>query len=54
MGDAEPFGDARGVVDVLPGAARSLAPQRRTMVVKLQGDADDLEAALGQQRRRHR
>ena len=46
MGDAEPLGDARRVVDVLAGAARALAPDRRAVVVELQGDADDLKAAL--------
>ena len=50
MRDAEPLGDARGVMDILTGAAGALAPQRRAMVVKLQGDADHLEPALDQQR----
>ena len=48
MGDAEPVGDARRVANILPGAARPLSPGCGPMVVKLQGDADDFEAALGQ------
>ena len=54
MRDAEPLGDARGVVDILPGAAGALAPDRGAVVVQLQGDADDLEPALDQQGRGHR
>ena len=54
MRDAEPVGDARGIVDILAGAAGALAADGGAMVVELQGDADDLEAALDQQRRRHR
>ncbi len=54
MGDAEPLGDARGVVDVLPGAAGALARDSGAVVVKLQRNADDLEAALGQHGRGHR
>ena len=54
MGDAEPAGDRGRVIDVAAGAARSLTPERRAVIVELQGDADHLKAALGQQRRRHR
>ena len=41
MRDAEAAGGAAGVMDVLPRAARSLAPQRRAVVVELERQADD-------------
>ena len=44
MRDAEPVGDAAGVVDVLAGAAAALAAGGLAMVVKLQRDADDVMA----------
>ena len=50
MGNAEPFGDLAGVVDVLAGAAGALAMRRRAMVVELQGDADDVVALAAEQR----
>src|SRR5438477_11917885 len=49
MRDAELPGDARRVVDVTPGAAGGFAPYCGAVVVKLQGDADDLDALLDQQ-----
>ena len=52
MRNADPVGDRAGVVDVLAGAAGALALRGRTVVVKLQGDADDLMARLRKQRRR--
>ncbi len=54
MRDAQPLGDARGVMDVLPGAACALLRQGRAVVVELQRDADDVEPLLDQQRRGHR
>ena len=47
--DAEAFGDTPGVVDVLAGAAGALAVRRRAVIVKLQGDADDVVALALQQ-----
>src|SRR5579883_1757383 len=43
MRDAEALGDARGIANVGAGAARALAPDRRAVVIELQGDADHLE-----------
>jgi hypothetical protein len=54
MRNADPLGDVAGVVDVLPGAAGALAVGGRAMVVKLQGDADDVIALGLQQRSRRR
>ena len=59
MGNAELGGDVAGVVDVLAGAAGALAMGRRTMVVELQRDADDvvafrLQAAQPSSRNRRR
>ena len=54
MRDADPFGDAAGVVDILPGAARPLLGQRRAVVIELQRHADDVIAFLGQHRRHDR
>ena len=48
VGDAEPLGNARRVVDILPGAAGAFAPDRGAVVVKLQCDADDFEPTLGE------
>ena len=50
--DVEVPGHLAGILDVLPGAAGALAPERLAMVVELEGDADHLEAGLDQQRRR--
>ena len=50
MGDAEPVGDAAGVVDVLAGAAGAAPPDGLAVVVELQGDADDVVALLLEQR----
>src|SRR5437763_1091585 len=52
--DADAFGHLAGIVDVLPGAAGAFAVGRRAMVVKLEGDADDVVAFRLEQRRRHR
>ena len=52
MGDAELLGDALGVVDVLPRAARAFAP-RRARVVKLQSHADHLVPVALEQRGGH-
>ena len=49
-----PLGDITGVVDVLPCAAGALAVSGRAMIVKLQGDADDVVTFGFQQRSRHR
>ena len=54
MRDAESAGDLGSIANILPGAARPLAADRSTMIVKLQGDADDLEPALSEECRRHR
>ncbi len=53
-GDAEALGDPRRVAHILPGAAGALFAGRRAVVVKLQGDADDVEPGGGEQRRSHR
>src|SRR5207247_1855476 len=45
MGDAEALGDARRIAHILPGAAGALFAGRRAVVVKLQGDAANLEPA---------
>ena len=44
MGDAEPFGDPAGIVYILAGAASALAMRRRSMVIELQRDAEDIIA----------
>ena len=54
MRDAERLGDARGIADILAGAAGALAPRRGAVIVELQGDADDLAALLDEQRGRDR
>jgi hypothetical protein len=51
VGDAEPVGDAARIVDVLAGAAGSTASDSLTMIIELQGDANDVEALLLEQRR---
>ena len=43
------IGDTARIVDVLPGAAGTLAPARRAMIVQLQGYADDLVSRFVQQ-----
>ena len=50
MGDAEPVGDRRGVVDVLAGAAGAASADRFAMIVELEGHADHLGAAARRQR----
>ena len=52
--NAEAFSDIAGVMNVLPGAAGPLAMSRGAMIVKLQGDPDDVVALGLQQRGRHR
>ena len=54
MRDAEKFGDARCIADILSRAAGPLAAGRGAVVIKLQCDADDLEPGARQQRRDHR
>ena len=50
MGNAELGGDVARVVNVLSRAAGALAVDRRAVVVKLQGDADDVIALACHQR----
>ena len=52
MRNADAFRDLAGIVDILPGAAGALAVGRSAMIVKLQGDADDI-VAFGLQQGRH-
>ena len=54
MRNTDPRGHRPGIVDIAAGAARALAMGRRAMIVKLQGDADDIVTGLRQQRRGHR
>ena len=54
MRNPDPFRDIARVVDILTGAAGALAMGRRTMIVELQRDADDVVAFGLQQRGRHR
>ena len=51
MWNAERLGDAAGVLDVLPGAARTLAMGRLAVIVELQRNADDVVAGPRQQPR---
>ena len=51
VGDAEARGDVARVMDVLSGAACALAVRRIGMVVELHGQADDVVAPVGEQRR---
>ena len=44
MGNAEPFGDAAGVFDILTGAAGAGPVGGRAMIVELQRHADDIVA----------
>ena len=48
MGDADPVGHLPRIVDVLAGAARSLAAHRHAVVVKLEGDPDHVVTLLTQ------
>src|SRR5690606_4942792 len=50
----QPVRHAPSIVDVLSGATGALLPGRRTVVVELQGDADDIVAFRAQQRGRRR
>jgi len=52
--NGELFGDAAGIVDVLPRAARTLFPCRGAGIVKLQGNAHDVIAGALHQRGRDR
>ncbi len=52
MRESHPLGNAAGVVNVLTGAAGALFGQRRTVIVKLQRDADHV-ISLRRQHRRH-
>jgi hypothetical protein len=52
--DADPLSDIAGIVNVLPGAAGTLAMGSRSVIVKLQRDADDIVPLGLQQRSRHR
>ena len=54
MRDAKLRGDTRRVAHILTGAARALAPVRRAVIVKLQGDADDIKPGTRQQGRGQR
>src|SRR5439155_24130445 len=54
MRDAKPLGHVAGIVDILPGAAGALAVGGRTVVVKLQRNADDVITLGLQQRSRDR
>src|SRR5262249_6932017 len=54
MRDADRGRDVAGIVNVAPGAAGALAMRRRTMIVELQRDADDVIALRLQQSSRHR
>src|SRR4051794_3486024 len=49
MPDAEPIGDAPGIVNVLSGAAGAFARRGGTMVIKLERDTDDLMPSLVKQ-----
>ena len=51
MRNADPLGDGAGIMDVAAGAAGALAVGRSAMIVKLQRDADDVIAGIGQKRR---
>ena len=48
VGNADPVGYLPRIVDVLAGAARSLAAHRHAMVVKLEGDPDHVVTLLPQ------
>ena len=50
MRDADLLRDTARIGNILTGAARPLALYRRPMIVKLQGDPDDVIALLRQQR----
>ena len=51
VGNSDPLGHVASVVNVLAGAARPLAMGRLAMVVELHGDADDVVAFIGKERR---
>src|SRR5215470_13222461 len=50
VGDAKPVGDTAGVVDVLARTAGAAPPECLTMIVELEGDADDVATLLLEQR----
>ena len=54
MRNADALGHLPRVMDILSGAAGALAMGRRTMIVKLQGHADDVVAICLQQGRHDR
>jgi hypothetical protein len=54
MWDAKARGHRAGIMDIDPGTAGSLRLNGDTMIIELQGDADDLIALLMQEGCRHR
>src|SRR6516225_5948 len=50
VGDAKPVGDAARIVDVLARTAGAAPADCLTMIIELEGDADDLATLLVQQR----
>ncbi len=54
MRNAEPGRDIARIVDILPRAACALAVRRFSVVIELHGDANDVVALGGEQRRRDR
>ncbi len=54
MGDSEPVGNGTRVANIVARTAGALAPGGGAVVVKLEGDADDLRAARRGQRGHHR
>ena len=54
MGNTDGIGNTAGIMNILPGAAGALFLHRDAMIVKLQGNADDIIALIFQQGSRHR
>ena len=50
MGDAETVSDRARIGDIVACAARAFAPGSRTIIVKLERDADHFRAALRRER----
>ena len=48
MGEVHHFGDAAGIINVLPGAAGTALLNGRAVIVELQRDADDVVAFVGE------